>query len=164
MLPLGHDFVPGIICVLIYHQTNKCSKNVELCMKTGNTRDKAYKHENMFPLLFIGQHFLQAILIFVIIVHFSCFVIILQNFSCLLPSLLIILTCFLSDPSHTTRPFESFLMSYIFEVQIITIIRKKKERNLLHKVKAHKRDGCKQWCEFEWGVEEYVARQEIMGL
>lgn len=72
----------------------------------------------MFPLLFIGQHFSQAIVFFVIIVHFSCFVIILQNFSCLLPSSLIILTY----PPHTPH-FERFLMSYISEAQIITVIR-----------------------------------------
>lgn len=79
----------------------------------------------MFPLLFIGQHFSQAIVFFVIIVHFSCFVIILQNFSCLLPSSLIILTCFLTYPPHTPN-FERFLMSYIYESQIITVIRGKK--------------------------------------
>lgn len=79
----------------------------------------------MFPL-FICQHFSQAIVIFVIIVHLSCFVIILQNFSCLLPSLLILLTCFLTYPPHTTPHFECFLMSYISEAQLITSIRKKK--------------------------------------
>lgn len=111
-------------------------------------------------LLFIGQHFSQAILIFVIIVHFSCFVIILQNFSCLLPPLLIILRCFLTYPPHTTPPFESLLMSYISEVQIGRNKQTNKRKRNLHEVEAHKRDGCKHCCEAGLDVEEYVTRQD----